>query len=33
MKNCFNGKADLYVYKFDYKMSAIANGITKFQKE
>ena len=33
MKNCYNDKTNLYVYRFDYEMSAIANEITKFQDQ
>ena len=28
MKNCFNSKTNLYVYKFGYEMSTIASEIT-----
>ena len=30
MQNCFNEKTNLYVYKFNYEMSTIANEITNF---
>ena len=33
MKNCFNDKANLYVYKFNFEISTIANEITKFQEQ
>ena len=33
MKNCFNNKANLYVYKFGYEMSTVANEITIFLEQ
>ena len=33
MENCFNDKTNLYVYKFDYEMSTIANETTKFPEQ
>ena len=32
MKNCFNDKINLYVYKFDYEISTIAIEIDLFSR-
>ena len=33
MKNSFNDKTSLYVYKFDYEVSTIRNEFTKFSNK
>ena len=33
MKNFFNRKTNLYVYKFGYEMSTVANEITIFPEQ
>ena len=33
MKNCFNSKTNLYVYKFGYEMSTVANEIIIFLEQ
>ena len=33
MKNCFNTKKNLYIYKFGYEMSTIANEIATFPEK
>ena len=33
MKNFFNSKTNLYVYKFGYEMSIVANEITIFPEQ